>query len=260
MPAEVDDPRLSEALDQLYRLPPDRSIETRDALVREQRQSDRREAAQRLQRQRKPTLAAWAVNQLVHRQRDQVDELLRVGDRIRGSADEPETLRSELARLREVTDELKDAAAEALAELGTDPAAHLDDVERTLPTGAVVPDEQERFARGHLVKPLAAAGSTALAGVPLPGEKGDQQRAADRRERRRLRELRADQRRLRRHVEPLQRELGQAQQQRCRRSSVNSSERRSSTRPDVHASTTRAASRLSSTTGSRIYRTAEGAS
>ena len=60
-------------LDDLYGLPLDRFIPERASLVRELRSGGEREQASVVAALRKPSVAAWAVNQLIRTQRREVE-------------------------------------------------------------------------------------------------------------------------------------------------------------------------------------------
>ena len=60
----------------LYALPPDRFIAARDEAVAQARSAGDREAAARLAKLRRPTVAAWLVNLLALHRPEQVGELL----------------------------------------------------------------------------------------------------------------------------------------------------------------------------------------
>lgn len=69
--------------DDLFGLPLERFTEERNALARELRREGRRDEAAEVARLRKPSVAAWAVNQLVRTQRREVDQLFAAGDALR---------------------------------------------------------------------------------------------------------------------------------------------------------------------------------
>ena len=75
------------AIDDLYGLPLDRFVAERTALARELRGAGRREEAGEVAALRKPSVAAWAVNQLVRTQGRAVDELFEAGDALRKAQD-----------------------------------------------------------------------------------------------------------------------------------------------------------------------------
>ena len=69
--------------DDLYGLPLDRFIPERDALAKSLRADTKRDEAAEVTAMRKPTVAAWAVNQLVRTQGRAVGELFEAGDELR---------------------------------------------------------------------------------------------------------------------------------------------------------------------------------
>src|SRR3989442_10686034 len=74
---------LEEALDRLYGLERESFVAERDTLVRELRTAGERETAELVKQLRKPTLAAWTINQLARQERRDVDLLLDAGHRLR---------------------------------------------------------------------------------------------------------------------------------------------------------------------------------
>jgi hypothetical protein len=67
----------------LYGLPLDRFVAERDALARALRADGRREEAAEVGALRKPSVVAWAVNQLVRTQGRALAELFDAGDALR---------------------------------------------------------------------------------------------------------------------------------------------------------------------------------
>ena len=74
---------LEKAIDQLYGLPVDEFTAARDALVKERRAAADKAAADTVKALRKPTVAAWAVNQLSRKQRSALEDLVDLGERLR---------------------------------------------------------------------------------------------------------------------------------------------------------------------------------
>lgn len=70
---------------ELFGLPLERFVPERTALARELRKRGEREQAEAVASLRKPSLAAWAVNQLVRTQRRDMSELFKAGDAARGA-------------------------------------------------------------------------------------------------------------------------------------------------------------------------------
>ncbi|MCC9312232.1 hypothetical protein LN042_35105, partial [Kitasatospora sp. RB6PN24] len=75
----------------LYGLPPNRFIPERDRAVRAARAAGRREDATRLASLRRPTQAAWAVNQLARHHADQLARLLDLGAAMRSAQSRRDT-------------------------------------------------------------------------------------------------------------------------------------------------------------------------
>src|SRR5512135_2860648 len=69
----------------LYGLPLDEFVKRRDALVRELRKAGERDRAAEVATLKRPTVAAWTVNQLARRNRKDLDLLLDAGHRLRTS-------------------------------------------------------------------------------------------------------------------------------------------------------------------------------
>jgi hypothetical protein len=106
----------------LYSLPLQRFIPERTALARTLRAEGRREDAARVAKLRKPSAAAWAVNQLVRTRASEIAELFDAGDGLRQTqADvvagrgEGRELRAAAARERAAVDALVSAAGELLS-------------------------------------------------------------------------------------------------------------------------------------------------
>ena len=67
----------------LYGLPLERFVPERTALARGFRSAGRRDEAAAVAALRKPSVAAWAVNQLIRTQRRAVADLFQAGDALR---------------------------------------------------------------------------------------------------------------------------------------------------------------------------------
>jgi hypothetical protein len=135
---------------ELYGLPLDRFVPERDALARALRADGRREQAAEVARLRKPSLAAWAVNQLMRTQARAVRDLLEAGDALQraqaellaGSGD-AQALREAGERERAAVDELTSVARGLLTSEGHElTQTTLDRVAATLHAAAF--DEQAR--------------------------------------------------------------------------------------------------------------------
>lgn len=152
--------------DELYGLPLDRFIPERGALVKALRADGRRDEAAAAAALRKPSVAAWAVNQLVRSQPAGVQALCAAGDELRdaqarllaGSGD-GKSLRAANEREREAVDELVRAAQGLLSSDGHELSPPV--VERvadTLHAAALDEAAREQVRDGRLERELRHVG------------------------------------------------------------------------------------------------------
>lgn len=153
------------AIDALYAGPPDEFVKRRDALAKRLRADGEREAADQVKALRRPTVAAWAVNQLARTEKMRLRGLFTAGERLRAAHEEALAagLTPALAEARDderaAIEELVRAARTSLEERGQSPGdAVLDKVRDTL--HAAVVDEQlgDRVRAGRLEKEERATG------------------------------------------------------------------------------------------------------
>ena len=152
--------------DDLYGLPLDRFVPGRTALARELRGAGRREEASQVGALRKPSVAAWAVNQLVRTQRRAFDELLEAGDALRAAHDDvlagrgdAESLRRAVAGERAAVDTLAKAARGLLSSEGHELSPTIvDRVADTLHAAALDDDAREQVRAGRLERELRHIG------------------------------------------------------------------------------------------------------
>jgi hypothetical protein len=151
-------PDLDEALDELYAAPLEEFVETRKRLAKTLKDAGLTEDAGAVAATRKPTVAAWAVNELSRRNRKEVDSLLDAGHRLRRA--QAALLRgegaSEFAAARKAqqsaVSKLGRAAQATLA--GNASRAVLDQVTATLETASISDDGRDLLARGRFEKPF----------------------------------------------------------------------------------------------------------
>lgn len=192
MPARVSSTMVSVDLDDLYGLPLDRFVPERAALVRTLRSAGEREQAAEAAALRKPTVSAWAVNQLVRTRRRELEALLDAGDALRdaqadvlaGGADARD-LRSAAERERTAVDDLVSTARGLLSSSGQElSASTLERVADTLHAAALDDEAREQVSEGRLVRELRHAGlGGALGGASLapPGGRAPARRSPERR-------------------------------------------------------------------------------
>lgn len=153
-------------VDDLYGLALDRFIPERASLVRQLRSAGDREQATAVATLRKPSVAAWAVNQLVRTQGREVNELFAAGDALRdvqagvlaGSADARD-LRSAAERERTAVDGLVATARGLLSSSGHElSAATVERVTQTLHAAALDDEARGEVSEGRLVRELRHVG------------------------------------------------------------------------------------------------------
>ncbi len=162
---------LDDALDHLYGVDPGEFVAERKRLARELKEAGDTASADTIAKTRKPTVAAWALNQLARKQRRDVDLLLDAGHRLRqaqegvvGGDDRAafeqaqSTERDALRRLTQQASELLGgASSQALAQISS-----------TLRTAAVSEEGRELLARGRFTEPLESEGFDVFGVLPAP--------------------------------------------------------------------------------------------
>jgi hypothetical protein len=165
-------------LDRLFEAPPDEFVSERDGLVRSLKEKGQDDLAAEAKALRKPTLPAWALNQLVRRRQKDVQALLAASQDLRGAqrGGDTEKLRRLAQRRRELILALTEAAGEIVAEQGALTDASRRAIEATLESASADPGAGEELLRGRLIRPLElATGFDALGGLAsVPGTGGQE--------------------------------------------------------------------------------------
>jgi hypothetical protein len=178
-------------LNGLYGAPLERFVAERDELVRTLRKQGEREEAARVAKLRKPSVAAWAVNQLVRTQSPSVEELFEAGDALReahraatAGRGDGSTLRAASQRERTALDVLMEAARGLLTSEGHELSpAIIDRVTDTLRAAALDSDARAMVRDGRLERELRHVGLGVTAGVgadvtsPAPAKRREPKRA-----------------------------------------------------------------------------------
>ncbi|HEX2266857.1 MAG TPA: hypothetical protein VHI97_01475 [Actinomycetota bacterium] len=217
-------------IDALYELPPEQFIAARDRLSKQLRDDGRSADAQRVKSLRRPTVPAWAVNQVVRQHRSEVEELLAAGEDLRraqqralsgkGGAD----LREASERRRNALRKVVDAADVTLEQADRASAPHLEAIRNTFEAASLDREAATELREGRLVKELEApAGFGDVTGLSLvQGEGGDGKAAAKRadqearrraKEKREAEEAKARIGELRREAQRAEREAAKAEQE-----------------------------------------------
>ena len=180
-------------IDALYELPLGEFTRARNALAKELGDPE-------IKRLAKPSVPAWAVNQLVRRETKLVEQLLEHGEALqkqtlKGSI---EALRDSQRRERETVRELV-KRAERLLERPS--AQTLERVAATLTAGAQSDAGRKSLRAGRLAEELEPTGFEALAGIALAKRAGPRDELAD------ARRAKEDRKRQRRKLEEELRKL-----------------------------------------------------
>ena len=167
-------------IDELFALPLDEFTAARNELARRLKQEGHLEAAEQVRGLTKPSVPAWAVNQLAGREPEGVRSLLNVGARLRSAQERSlqgeraaDELRAAQAEEREVVRKLTRRAGELLREAGR-PAtgATLDRVSSTLRSAALGEPGRTLLREGRLTGEVELSGFDAFAGLDVPARKG----------------------------------------------------------------------------------------
>src|ERR671927_1351224 len=138
--------KLEDDIDALFRLPLAEFTGERNALAARLKKEGRRNDADRVKLLAKPSVSAWAVNQLYWDHREAFDQLMASGKRLRPAqklrlAGKVASVRDSLDARREALVHLSDLAAELLRDAGSNPS--LDTLRRvttTLEALSTLPD------------------------------------------------------------------------------------------------------------------------
>ena len=150
----------------LYGLALDRFVAERGAVAKALRAEDRRDEAAEVASLRKPSIAAWAVNQLIRTQGRPVQALFDAGDALRGAqadllagSGDGRTLRAAGDRERGAVDDLVAAARGLLTSEGYElSAAVVERVSDTLHAAALDERAREQVREGCLQRELRHVG------------------------------------------------------------------------------------------------------
>lgn len=163
---------LADDEDALFDLPVGEFIAARDDRARRLRDEGRADDAKAVKALRRPTLVAWAINQVVRADGEQYDALVAAGREMQKaqrralSGVRDTGLRDASAVRRGLVEALTDRAEQALAKAGARPDAHLGDVAATFEAASASPDVAEQVGAGRLSSPVrASAGFSSMTGL-----------------------------------------------------------------------------------------------
>jgi len=155
----------------------------RDRRVKQLKAEGHKDEAAALKAHRKPTVPAWAVDQVARTHGERIETLIEAADELRAlqhraaSGRRAEGMREASQRLRDLVGDLREAAGRILAAAGTRADAHLDEIEQTIFAAAVDPQHHDTLRRGVLAAVLPGPGfgglGLGLAVLPAPPEQDD---------------------------------------------------------------------------------------
>jgi hypothetical protein len=186
---------VDQAADELYGLPPRELTRARDEHAKRLRGDGDREAAGAVKALRKPTVAAWALNQLARRRPKELGELLAAGERLRAAQEEllagggREDFQGAAATERELVGRLSSQAVTIASEGGERGAGLEQKIAETLHAAALHEESADELRAGRLTKEREAIGgfgglggalatSAPSTGGPARGEAATKQSAA----------------------------------------------------------------------------------
>jgi hypothetical protein len=223
----AENDQVESAADELYGLPPGEFTGARDARAKELRAAGEREAAKEVKGLRKPTVAAWALNQLSRRRGKDLDRLLAAGEQLRAAQEEllaggdRSALQEAAADERELVAKLSADAAAMASEAGKRGSGLQEKVAETLHAAALDEETADELRAGRLTREReaiggfgAAGGGPASAKRPArgPARKEPARAKGDGAARQRLAAARTDERHALRELEAAERAVEHAEE------------------------------------------------
>jgi hypothetical protein len=152
---------LDREVDGLYALPPSEFVAARDALAARVKKEGDASAASEVKALRRPTVPAWAINQLSRTDPAGVEDLLRAGDELRKAQRKAlsgaggKGFREAASARRSIVSRLTDDALAILERSGSPSASHRDAVAATLEAASSDEEAGALLRSGRLVKEIA---------------------------------------------------------------------------------------------------------
>jgi hypothetical protein len=194
-------------LDDLYAAPYDRFIAERNALAKG---TDDKDEASRIKALPKPTLSAWAVNQVARSHGDELRHLVELSDRLRGARGEE--VRSLSKERNSVVATLVERARDVLTDAGhSASAANIERITNTLQAASVDPESVDDLVAGRLSTDMEPSG---FASIPLAlvEDGGGDDPAVRRKARAEMKKLQSEAARAEREAHDLERSAAVAEE------------------------------------------------
>jgi len=169
----------------LYGLDPNDFVAARNELAKALRKAGDRELAADVAKLRRPTPAAWAVNQLVRRHRAEVEELVALGEALReaqGEAlagGEPGDLRQAGRARRDAVARLADRVDVLLVERGGGAGVHTSEVTATLEAASLDADAATAVLGGQLSAELQPPSGFGVLDAPPAAPRPERKKPAE---------------------------------------------------------------------------------
>ena len=170
--------KLEDDLDALFKLPLTEFTAARNTLAAQLKRSGRRDGADRVKALAKPSISAWAVNQLYWKHREAFDELIASGQRFRqaqasGRAGKVADMREALNERRDALSQLSDLASALLRDAGSNPSPEtIHRITTTLEGVSAYPSFPDDARPGRLTRDVDPPGFDSFASlIPSAGGK-----------------------------------------------------------------------------------------
>ena len=164
----ADDLFAVDGVDALYGLEPAGFVAARDALAKQLKVEGDKDSAAAVKKLAKPSVVAWAVNQVARRDPAALDALVAAGAKVRDAqADavrgaDASALRTASRQRRDLLQNLADTAT------GLAGATHRDEILATLDSASLDDDLAAVLRTGRLTKALEPVSGFGLTGMPEP--------------------------------------------------------------------------------------------
>jgi hypothetical protein len=166
---------VQQAAEELYGVAPGEFTSARDARAKELRKRGERDAADAVKELRKPTVAAWALNQLARGRPKDVERLLSAGDELRAAQEEllaggeRSAFQEAASTERELVAQLSADAATLASEAGQRSGSLQEKLAGTLHAAALDEETAAELRAGRLTRERDAIGGFGGVATAAPG-------------------------------------------------------------------------------------------
>ena len=169
-----------EGVDELYGLDPNDFVPARNDLVKRLKKAGDKVLAAEVAKLKRPTPAAWAVNQLARRHRHELEELVQLGAALRDAqdralaGDDPGDMRQAGRARRDAVAGMAERADRLLVERGGAAGAHAGEVTSTLEAASLDEEAGAAVLAGRLsteLEPPSGFGLFDVTAAPAPRPK-----------------------------------------------------------------------------------------